>query len=249
MLLKGSALLFFVTLLIVVFLAADEYVKMVDNRTIPTSERLVLNLLISIPFITTCLRPEITSLSFGLILAVAGLTTYLLYRYKDLDDAYSLYARFVFGAVYIGFLGSHLALMRVLPEGALWLIIASAITASSDTGAYFVGRAMGKKKLCPNVSPNKTVEGAVGGVISGTLAAVIFAMMLLPSVNYFFIIISAILLSGIGIFGDLTESIIKRGTNTKDSGQCLAGHGGILDRVDSLLFVGPPFYYLLVFWI
>jgi phosphatidate cytidylyltransferase len=176
-----------------------------------------------------------------------ALTCYILYRYKDIADSYNLFCRFVFGALYIGVLGAHLVLLRFQPDGGSWLIIASAITACSDSGAYFVGKAMGKKKLCPNISPNKTVEGAVGGVLCGITGAVFFALLLLPTVNWLFLIGAAFFLAIVGIAGDLTESIIKRGTATKDSGHCLAGHGGVLDRVDSLLFVCPSLYYLLAF--
>ncbi len=249
LLLKGSILLFCLVTAVVVLLAADEYVKMVDVRAIPVGERLLLGIFLSIPLIYVCFSPKLESLTPGIILALAGLTSYLLYRYKDLKDAFELYTKLIFGALYIGLLGAHLVLLRTLPDGAMWLIIASAITACSDTGAYFVGRAIGKRKLCPNISPNKTIEGAIGGVVAGTIAALGFSMLLLPTVNLLFIVVSAIFLSMVGILGDLTESIIKRGTGNKDSGKWLAGHGGILDRVDSLLFVGPLFYYLLVFWI
>ncbi len=144
-------------------------------------------------------------------------------------------------------LGAHLILLRHLPDGGYWLIIASAITSCSDSGAYFIGSAIGKHKLCPNISPNKTVEGAIGGVVVGGVGAVTFAFLLLDDISWIFLIISAIFLTFAGIVGDLTESIIKRGTGTKDSGTCLAGHGGILDRGDSLLFAAPVLYYLLVF--
>lgn len=249
LLLKGSILLFCLVMAIVVLLAADEYIKMVVDSGIPAWERLLLGFFLSIPLFFVCFSPKLQSIAPGMILVLAVLTSYLLYRYKDLKDAFGLYAKLIFGALYIGFLGAHLVLLRTLPDGPMWLIIASAITACSDTGAYFVGRAIGKRKLCPSISPNKTIEGAVGGVVAGSIAAIGFSMLLLPTVNLLFILLSAIFLSIVGILGDLTESIIKRGTGNKDSGKWLAGHGGILDRVDSLLFVGPVFYYLLVFWI
>lgn len=249
LLIKGSILLFCVVTAVVVLLAADEYIKMVDESGFSAGERVLLGCLLSIPLFFVCFSPKLQSLAPGMIVSFAGLTCYLLYRYKNLSDAYVLYAKLVFGALYVGFLGGHLILLRALPDGALWLIIASAITASSDTGAYFVGRAVGKRKLCPNISPNKTKEGALGGVLAGCIAALGFSLLLMPSVNLLFILVSAIFLSIVGILGDLTESIIKRGTGKKDSGKWLGGHGGILDRVDSLLFVGPVFYYLLAFWI
>jgi phosphatidate cytidylyltransferase len=150
------------------------------------------------------------------------------------------------GIFYIGFLASHLVLIRQLPDGGAWLIILSAITAGSDSGAYYCGRAIGRTKLSPNISPKKTVEGVAGGLVAGIALSSLFAWMLLPSVNWLFLLPVAALLTGAGICGDLTESVIKRGTDTKDSGTILAGHGGVLDRIDSLLFAGPMLYYLLV---
>ncbi len=247
LLLLGSIQLFCFIIVLIVLMATNEYVKMADPRNISLSERWMINIILALPVVVTCLSPNSRTLLPAILTSFLALTCYFLYRYKNIVDSYSLFCRLVFGVIYIGVLGAHLVLLRFIPDGGSWLIIASAITACSDTGAYFVGREIGKRKLCPNISPNKTVEGAVGGVLSGLLGAVIFAVLLLPKFDWFFLIVSAVFLGMVGIIGDLTESIIKRGTATKDSGSCLAGHGGILDRVDSLLFVCPILYYLLVF--
>jgi phosphatidate cytidylyltransferase len=247
LLLIGPIQLFCLLIVLLVLMAANEYVKMADVRNIALPERWFLNLILASPVVVTCLSSSYQTLLPAVLGSFFALTCYFLYRYKNIVDSYSLFCRLVFGEIYIGVLGAHIVLLRFVPDGGSWLIIASAITACSDTGAYFVGRAVGKRKLCPNISPNKTVEGAVGGVLCGLLGAVFFAVLLLPEFNWFFLISSAVFLATIGIVGDLTESIIKRGTATKDSGNCLAGHGGILDRVDSLLFVCPILYYLLVF--
>lgn len=247
LLLIGSTQLFCFIIVLVVLLASNEYVKMADARSMILPERWLLNVILAAPVVVTCLSPNTSSLVPAILGSFLALTCYFLYSYKNIVDSYNLFCRLAFGVVYIGLLGAHLVLLRFLPEGASWLIIASAITACSDSGAYFVGKAIGNIKLCPNISPNKTVEGAVGGVLCGLLGAVLFAVLLLPAFNWFFLIGAAVLLGIVGIAGDLTESIIKRGTSTKDSGSCLAGHGGILDRVDSLLFVCPVLYNLLVF--
>ncbi|MGB3210501.1 MAG: phosphatidate cytidylyltransferase [Desulforhopalus sp.] len=247
LLLKGSLLLFCVVLVLIVLVAADEYVKMADTRQTTFVERWFLNLIITTPVIATCLYPHAIVILPAALGSFLVLTCYVLYRYKDILDSYNLFCRLVFGILYVGVLGAHLVLLRFLPEGGSWLIIASAVTACSDTGAYFVGRAFGKNKLCPNISPNKTIEGAAGGILLGLAGAVAFAVLLLPAFNWLFLVGAALILAVAGIVGDLTESIIKRGTATKDSGSCLAGHGGILDRVDSLLLVCPILYYLLVF--
>ena len=247
LLLKGSVQLFCFIIILIVLVAVNEYVKMADTRKTTLPERWFINVVLAIPVIITCLSPYTSSLLPAMLGSFLVLTCYFLYRYKKIIDGYNLFCRLVFGVIYVGVLGSHLVLLRFLPEGSSWLIIASAITACSDSGAYFVGKAIGNRKLCPNISPNKTIEGAVGGILSGLIGAIICAVLLLPAFNWLFLIGTAVLLGAIGIVGDLTESIIKRGTATKDSGSCLAGHGGILDRVDSLLFVCPILYYLLVF--
>ena len=247
LLLKGSTQLFCLMIIPLVLVAAGEYVKMADVRQISQPERWLLHVILAIPVIVTCLNPHSSALLGAIIGSFFALTCYFLYRYKYITDSYNLFCRLGFGILYVGVLGAHLVLLRFLPEGGSWLIIASAITACSDTGAYFVGRSFGKRKLCPHVSPNKTVEGAAGGILCGLFGAVLFAAFLLSAVNWLFLVGAAIFLAGVGIIGDLTESIIKRGTGTKDSGSCLAGHGGVLDRVDSLLFVCPTLYHLLVF--
>ena len=247
LLLKGSTLLFNIVLILVVLAGNDEYVKMAMGVGKSSVERLFLDFVLAIPVIGICVYPQIAALPFLILISFFLLTGYFFLNYKYFEDSYLRFCRLVFGLVYIALPGAHLVLLHGLPEGAIWLIIVTAVTASSDSGAYFVGRAVGKHKLCPNISPNKTIEGAVGGICTGVAGAAIFALMLLPDVNWPFLIFAAILIGCAGIAGDLTESIVKRGTGTKDSGTCLGGHGGILDRVDSLLFATPVLYYLVVF--
>lgn len=218
---------------------------MIDARNIHIIERWGLNICLTAPIASVCLYPQLAIIAPVLLCSFFLIICYFLYRYKDLEDNFNFFCRLVFGIFYLGLLGAHLVLLRFSPDGGSWLIVGTAITSGSDTGAYFVGRAIGKRKLCPNISPNKTVEGAVGGVVAGLVAGLGFAHFFLPTVNLCYLAAIAVILALVGILGDLTESIIKRGTGTKDSGRCLAGHGGILDRVDSLLFVVPALYYIL----
>ena len=247
LLLIGSAPMFNLVLFIIVFIGADEYIRMAFASIPSAADRLLLDGIIALPVAAACIKPVPSVLLPSVIIAFALTVSYFLYRYRVLDECYSHMARIIMGSTYVGLLGAHLILLRALPEGASWILIATAITASSDSGAYFAGKKFGKRKLCPNISPNKTIEGAVGGLICALIASVVFALMVLPSFNLVSLLIVTVFLSGVGITGDLTESIIKRGTGTKDSGRCLAGHGGILDRVDSLLFVAPVLYYFLIF--
>ena len=205
----------------------------------------ILTSILALPVVMTGLLQN-SGLSAGVFLSIFLSICYILANYKKLTDSYSFLCRLVFGIAYISFLISHLILLWHLPEGNLWLIILVAITAGSDSGAYYCGKQFGSNKLCRHVSPNKTIEGAVGGLFCGVAVAVVFAWILLDDVNWVVLVPMAILLTGVGIVGDLCESIVKRGTNTKDSGRILLGHGGILDRIDSMILAAPLLYYLLM---
>ncbi len=246
LLFKGSALLFAIVMIPVAFFGADEYVRMAGTGRFSLPQRLFLDILVIFPLTLMAFIPTGSALAGGIVFSFTLLTLFFFSVYGQFTDSYDLFCRLVFGAVYLGVLGGHVIALRFLPEGGSWLIVLTAITAGSDSGAYYVGRAFGKTKLCPVISPNKTREGAIGGLVIGLAAALIFAWIFLSNPNWPFLIMAAVLLTGAGIAGDLTESIVKRGTGVKDSGHCLADHGGILDRIDSLLFAAPILYYLLM---
>ncbi len=157
----------------------------------------------------------------------------------------------LFGVLYIPFLMSFGFLLRYTPNDhvGFWYIIITVVGAyASDTGAYFVGGRFGKRKLAPEISPAKTLEGALGGLLFSML--MVFGMSeairpLISDVKLSEIWIFAILVSSAAQLGDLAESVIKRGFGVKDSGNFLPGHGGLLDRMDSLLFALPVAYYYL----
>lgn len=143
--------------------------------------------------------------------------------------------------VYVGLpLGAMAAIRR--DHGALVLLLLIATTIVSDTAQYYGGRTMGKRPLAPRVSPKKTVEGAITGVIVGGLVLPVAGAWLLPAVPGWVLWVVGLALVGLGIVGDLFESLLKRSVGVKDSSSLIPGHGGVLDRVDSLLFAAP-FYY------
>jgi phosphatidate cytidylyltransferase len=119
--------------------------------------------------------------------------------------------------------------------------------AGSDTGAYYAGKTFGRRKLFPLISPKKTVAGGIGGVAAGVIAAEGVNLLFPQPAHPLFLLLAAVVLICIGICGDLTESLIKRSVGVKDSGTILQGHGGLLDRVDSLLLTGPALFYLIYF--
>jgi len=136
-------------------------------------------------------------------------------------------------------------LLRSMPNGIFWLLVLSSITVFSDTAAYYVGRKLGKTKLYPALSPGKTRAGAVGGIIGGMLGGLVVAAIVFENANLVVVGLLSLILSVIGIIGDLIESLIKRDSGVKDSGQILPGHGGLLDRCDSILLTAPTLYYSL----
>jgi len=149
----------------------------------------------------------------------------------------------LFGVLYLGLTLSTLSMTRLLPLGEWLIFFLLLVTWASDTGAYIVGTLYGRHRLAPTISPKKTVEGLVGGLIGAIIVAYAARWWFLPEFSGLDCLVLAILLTITGLWGDLTESAMKRSVGMKDSGRILPGHGGMLDRLDSLLFTAPVFYY------
>jgi len=173
------------------------------------------------------------------------------------EKAFRDWAWTIVGALYVGWMLSYWLNLRSLADGRNWVYLAMLTTFANDTGAFFIGRAGGKHKLAPAISPAKTREGAIGGLICAILAAIVIATVLkLISSNlgtafvfeYWQIILLGFLVGLSAQLGDLIESLLKRNMGVKESGNLLPGHGGILDRFDSLIFVGAVIYYYVI-WV
>lgn len=149
---------------------------------------------------------------------------------------------------YVGFLGSHLVFLRHLDEEGQWAMVAIFATFATDTAAYFVGRALGRTRIAPAVSPGKTLQGSLGGILGGAAGVLALNWLTGLRVDAAHILPLALLLPLAAELGDLAESLIKRGAGVKDAGQLVPGHGGLLDRLDSLLFTVPLVYYFVV-WV
>lgn len=155
------------------------------------------------------------------------------------------------GVLWVGWLGSHLVLLRELPlvvgidygQGAILVLFVAAVVWAGDTSAYVVGVAMGRRKLLPRISPKKTVAGAIGGLTGSAAAGAICGGLLVPSLSAF--AGAAVGLGGglVAQVGDLVESLLKRDLEIKDTAALIPGHGGMLDRFDSMLFAAPVLYY------
>ena len=168
---------------------------------------------------------------------------------KNRDGACSSWAFTLAGVLYLGWLGSrYVALMELPNGGRAWVFLALFCSFACDTSAYFVGRALGRHKLAPGISPSKTWEGAAGG-LAGTIGAglLIAWFFKLPLGVLQTLGLSAVI-SLFAQLGDLVESLFKRNMGAKDSGKALPGHGGMLDRIDSVVFAGLVVYYY-VLWL
>lgn len=247
LLLTGTPFLFHIVVFGIAVIGSREYLKMIFKDGLGLVSSLYLILVMALPVLFVWPGYTNGSPLVGLYISFFLTTLYFIRCYTHFDDTYDRFSKVVFGIVYVGILASYLVMLRFLPQGGAWLIVLSAITAGSDSGAYYFGCNFGRRKLCPNISPKKTVEGALGGLLSGIVIALASAWLLLDGVSLLIVAFFATVLTGVGILGDLTESIVKRGTATKDSGRLLAGHGGVLDRIDSLLLAAPVLYYLLIF--
>ncbi len=150
------------------------------------------------------------------------------------------------GVVYIGVCFSAPILLRSMPEGERLVLLGCFGVWGADIGAYYAGRAFGKHKLAPAISPGKTVEGAVGGVLSALLFCFLFASLFFRSADAVTVVAAGVAGGVIGPLGDLSESMMKRYFGVKDSGSILPGHGGLLDRVDAVMFSLPIFYIFLL---
>ncbi len=161
----------------------------------------------------------------------------------------SLLSTLVTGFVYIPFLLGHLVLIRGWDRGIVWTFFLLTVVFAGDTAAYYIGSAIGRHKLCPAISPGKTVEGACGGLIANVLIGVWFKASWLSELSWPVVIGLVIFMGIFGQIGDLFESMLKRSVDQKDSGGLLPGHGGVLDRIDGLIFATPVLYYFKTFFL
>jgi len=167
---------------------------------------------------------------------------------RQKEGAFTTWGWTIAGILYVGWLLSYLVALRGLDGGRNWVFLALFTTWASDTAAFVIGRKLGRHKLAPNISPGKTWEGTMGGIVGAIIMSILFftpTPFRLPLV-YWQVIGLSILVSIFGQVGDLVESLLKRNMGVKDSGTLLPGHGGILDRMDSIIFAGIVVYYYVI---
>lgn len=239
----GPPELFWLVVTLLAVFGLYEYYKM--TIAIPLGARLIQTIIFTLSpvLVSYFQRPDL--FMPALFVSLIGIILLSLKYHKRFGHILLFLGFSSFGALYIGLCLAHMVLIRYLPQGAAWLLILTSVTAGGDTGAYYIGTNLGRVKLCPEISPGKTVEGAVGGILVGSFAAVAMAFFLLPGYNSYVIFTVALVLSIVSIIGDIAESVIKRSAGVKDSGTILFGHGGVLDRIDGMLITAPVLYYIL----
>jgi phosphatidate cytidylyltransferase len=194
---------------------------------------------------------DLETVAFILIALTIGTLVAMTLRGAPFDKIIGSAGATILGVLYVVVLGGHLVALRTGFEQTLSAHLLSfffLVLMGADTGAYYVGRAIGKHKLAPTISPGKTWEGVAGGILAGLLLALVAHFWFFKELPLKWALPLAGLMTVVGILGDLTESALKRSAGAKDAAKILPGHGGALDRLDSLLFNAPLIYYFAYFY-
>ncbi|MCJ7769917.1 MAG: phosphatidate cytidylyltransferase [Dehalococcoidales bacterium] len=223
-------------------LAAWEFYRAVTNSGQKVPPLTAFGLLLTLLFIISPLF-DYHYLNLILLTSAVVLPAILFLVRCYTEGTFAGWAWTVAGILCIGWLLSHFVALRELDSGRDWVLFALFVTFASDSAAYFVGSAIGKHRLAPGISPKKTWEGAAGGVAGAIGVGLLLIMLLNLPVSYIQAVPLAIAVSIFGQFGDLLESLFKRRVGIKDSGKAMPGHGGFLDRMDSVAFAGAFVYY------
>jgi len=242
----SGGLILKIALCVFVLIGMYEFYKAMDNKFNPIKPLGYIFALFYILFISSGQQFAFPFMILFLIILLLA-TVFLHKKYKVVDVAITF-----FGFFYVCVLFSHIVQINQLLHGELfiWLIFISAW--GSDTAAYFTGMFLGRHKLCPNLSPKKTIEGAIGGFIGSVLLSLVYGIIIQSGLNVSMnhLLLICIVVGGLGSIasqlGDLAASSIKRYVEIKDYGYLFPGHGGVLDRFDSILFTAPLVYYILL---
>jgi len=243
----GSEEVFAAFIVLVTLTAYHEYNRMVFDASFSWEKRegMVIAFVIPLAFFTG----DVRLINAVVVFSLLSLFILFLLRIKESSFDINALGKVVLGVLYIPFTISHFILIRRSEDGILWIFFIIVLAFSGDIAAFYVGRTMGKKKLFSLVSPGKTVEGTIGLIAGSITGCILFQMFFFTALSLAHAAILGFLGSIIGQLGDLCESVIKRSSGVKDSGSILLGHGGLLDRLDCLIFIAPFVYYYQLFLI
>jgi phosphatidate cytidylyltransferase len=237
----GSEIAFAALIVAVSLLGMQEYNRMVFGTKMSGDQ--VQTMVIALVILLTALTGDFRLLSAVMSFSVMAVFMLHLLRIGDREPVMGAVGKKIVGLMYVPLLMSHFILIRKAPEGRLWIFFILVLAFAGDIAAYYVGKGLGKRKLLPHVSPGKTVEGTIGLVAGSITGCLLFRQWIFPSLPVGHAFILGLVGSVTGQLGDLCESALKRAAGVKDSGALLPGHGGILDRLDCLMFIAPFVYY------
>jgi len=239
----GSPHLFFFLLSLGILTGLYEFFTLLETKGIRPLKFLGLVGGWGLSFMIYCGRFGRDDLLLFLALLLIGCMVSLLFGSDDFRLRIQGAGSTLLGILYFSLLLSFLPLLRRLPQGAIYIFYLFAVTWAGDAGAFYFGINFGRRRLCPSLSPGKSVEGSIAGLLSSLGASFLAKWWFFPKLETIHALLLGIVLGIAGQLGDLSESLLKRTLAVKDSGSLIPGHGGFLDRVDSLLFTGPFFYF------
>lgn len=228
-----------------IFLGMKEFYQIMENGGVHCFKISGILLGIGLAFVFTIKEPGFIFFALtasGIILLLKTLSAPSALSKNTLP---SLSCTFL-GLFYVPWMLGFLILIRSLKGGEFLIFYLLAIIWVNDILAYYTGSCLGRHLLCPKISPKKTLEGAAGGLLGSMLAALLLGPVWIPEASLFACLMLGLSLGSFGQLGDLSESVLKRWAGVKESGSILPGHGGLLDRIDGLLFCAPVFYYYIV---
>ena len=231
--------------LVATFFGLREFYNLALPHSKPIERGVGMVLGLFLPVLVSCGEMKWIPLFFVFSLLV--LSVLYMVTSRNLSSTISSIGMSLFGVLYIGFLLSYILLIRKGVDGKEWVFFLIATVWAGDLSAYLVGTAFGRRKLYPKISPNKTFEGLGGAMVGSVIMALAFSALFLPSLGRWGVIFLGLGLGLFGQIGDFIESMLKRSAQVKDSGSLIPGHGGMLDRLDSLLFTAPFLHYALVY--
>jgi phosphatidate cytidylyltransferase len=242
-LLGGPAWVFALVIVGVSMLANWEFTRMFQRAGVPVLREagLLWGGLVTLAFV----RSDRAGAAFAVV--VLGLLAASLDRGSAGPERWQRVAVTLLGVCYVNWLLGHAISLRALPDGVHWILLLVWVTWIGETAAYLVGSLAGRHKLAPGISPGKTVEGAVAQLVASVLAALAAGGWLFPGLHVRDALAVGILLGVLGQLGDLVESALKRSVGVKDAGNVIPGHGGMLDRIDGLLFNVPVLFYYVTY--
>lgn len=247
LILRGTEPVFSFLVLVIVSVGLWEYFSFAEKSGL--SVPVWLGILLGTLIVLTSYRFSFPHMLFALVLAITISLTYFMLNFHTYGNPFCSAGIFITGLVYIPFFLSHLVFIRHLAMGRIWVIFLMAVVFAGDIAAYYVGSLLGRHKLYKSVSPGKTIEGAIGGLAASVATAYLFRIYLLDWLSPLQTLTIAITIAVTAQIGDLVESMLKRAVGVKDSGRILPGHGGMLDRMDGVIFSSPLLFYELLFFL